>query len=39
MFVSSVYHGVEGGERGEFLISDYHVPARPFHAAFPAEAA
>jgi hypothetical protein len=34
MFGSSVDEGVARGERREFLISDYHVPAGPFHAAF-----
>jgi hypothetical protein len=34
MFGSLVDKGVARGERREFLISDYHVPAAPFHAAF-----
>jgi len=39
MFGSSVDRGVASGERREFLISDYHVPAAPFHAAFSDNAA
>jgi UDP-glucose 4-epimerase len=34
MFGSSVDEVVARGERREILISDYHVPAGPFHAAF-----
>jgi hypothetical protein len=38
MFGSSVDEAVARGERREFLISDYHVPAGPFHAASPVNA-